>query len=1797
MRAGPGFVTGTDMAGTPSIGCGRTRQGTVGKMTTKLPMNDNQVVGCERRPGRRGERGIALISVIAVLVLLAMIATPFLLTMTQSKERGDRFLYTGRADAEAQALFETVRSELIGGIECVERRKLDDLGPGAVSAGQDPPADATPTYDTPAEMTMSAATLARFNRATAKEHRVWAADIVDSQTLFNLNNCSYGVLANILGHTEVTAATTSDKTSIPLLRVPESFPKQDGIVRISGECVKYKRIVGNELVDCERGYMASVRGNGPAHDIELAEPVILEACYQIATRPFRLRQGTWVRYTNIDQARTISDLGVAALLPQDFERLRPYVTAWNGNAVGDGWCNPQLVRNGITAADNTNLYVKLKNVRYFGPGTMVRITDGVNEDYGVVSKIRGTDEVLLAGQIAHDYAADQARIYCLARAPINVNTADVATLALCFTGLHMRGKSTTISDRQAESLAIHLKNWTRVVPPGTTPAVKPQPGVFRNWEDFTKALEDAQTAGTIDDDACQAVLLNAMNANDSQLGFSTVPFVFRSFDMYEVRAIVSIQGAGGREMARRELRRVMEVSATRSGTFVIETQDDFQDQIIKSRDAKYMATYPDNVDASYDGKNIPASEYKAFRQRSNFPSTARDSGIGDVQLLPAASRMGDGNRKDYINHFDEERIPDGFEIAKSPYTISVDTPYDPVKGKSLDLVDVVTIDGHGSDIELGLKEFAVSFWYRPEWERDNSQHIIFDYGLDNDHMDRVSLRYEPAPLNALVLACNGATREQRSSMVIYRFDHTTWTAKEWYHIACHVHGSAPGMSELWVDGEKQGAPYGLTRLTGTVPATGGGMGQTINVEDARDFPDTGVLLVYGKDGIELMEYNRKTQDSFTIQRRKARSVVNDLTDSVPRSHVEGDIVQLYGFTGPLLTDLKKGGGTLDAAIGPWRAYRMLYEGDILVDTNSNRIAYGLGTPPSGTTAAVVTIPLAEWDSGSTDPGILDDLGPAGTFGIGMIASYNQGYAAGGPALSCDSTSLQQAVRGVAQSNTRIGGVDIVVYQVSQSVQGAVDILARGLTLKHAQANVYDQGPPRFFPKHEYGDQSPHYNPPDFSGGSVAGSLTAFIPIAVLAQATNADYLDPADKEPQLRTQLCIRNDRDPLLRDGHAYAQIDGEWFAYDTYDPDISTAASALAGKVAFYRDLRLDDFAASIGAFEATNLVITAPTVQASAGQGGGSGGNSSNDEPPVAQELNPEGTYPPVPVNSGGTNGVQPRLGNTDLTTKYLADRFDFRGYVNSNTQEQHRIANTIPAEHAGAVPILPAFLLTTGNCLETTFTQNDGAVFAYPGFNDLITLRDVNGNDEQVRVQWGYMGWCALTAVTNQTWLWDRPQGGDGNAAMRRWDSRAWTSALKFPCGEMADGAATKASQNILFGKKYDNTGSVSGATIDELYFPQFKRAPKNRPDYTFLGIVPPEVADANLAAQQQQSGTPVNPPVFTGITDDKTTEFHVHMPVLDASGQVLDTDGIPIHVDTYSTDGGVVLIDDELIMYDEFDPETGRFSGCIRGAFNTDPHPHGYEARVIGVQSFPTTRLTSPIDTSTASYELEDTSDFPDDGYLRVGLSSEIIGYTNWDVRHLSAPLGRFDPTQDNTTRDPNKEKKKVAGSIFRGRFGTIPQAADAGAIAIAMPFRVYDRYAERADDPEQSYLQLSWTKHGAIWKRITWDEDPRKFINVIALVRFSGGPPWDSSKIVRVGQEQMPVDDRRQYLYQIDDPTAINLLNVEADRIEVRIGMRYEEGAYNRLAPDIAPDSWKETPAIRKVTVEYVAPPQVLTQE
>ena len=191
-------------------------------MITKLLVSDNLVtsLGAHRR------RGVALISVVAMLVLLALIATPFLITQRDSAARGERFLYNDRAEAEADSLFQLVRAELVRSVEHVERAALDELGPGAGAAGGErPPIDATPNSDVLEEFSLSPDLLARFNRMTAREHRVWHVEVIDQQSLANLNNCSIPLLGNILGHSSLAENVGGDDDVIPVAD-PSIFPQR-----------------------------------------------------------------------------------------------------------------------------------------------------------------------------------------------------------------------------------------------------------------------------------------------------------------------------------------------------------------------------------------------------------------------------------------------------------------------------------------------------------------------------------------------------------------------------------------------------------------------------------------------------------------------------------------------------------------------------------------------------------------------------------------------------------------------------------------------------------------------------------------------------------------------------------------------------------------------------------------------------------------------------------------------------------------------------------------------------------------------------------------------------------------------------------------------------------------------------------------------------------------------------------------------------------------------------------------------------------------------------------------------------------------------------------------------------------------------------------------------------------------------------------------------------------------------------------------------------------------------------------
>src|SRR5262249_39783961 len=148
---------------------------------------------------------------------------------------------------------------------------------------------------------------------------------------------------------------------------------------------------------------------------------------------------------------------------------------------------------------------------------------------------------------------------------------------------------------------------------------------------------------------------------------------------------------------------------------------------------------------------------------------------------------------------------------------------------------------------------------------------------------------------------------------------------------------------------------------------------------------------------------------------------------------------------------------------------------------------------------------------------------------------------------------------------------------------------------------------------------------------------------------------------------------------------------------------------------------------------------TPAQSYGQAGGSGGNASNDDIPSLTDKNLETDAPYVPTAVGTVTTAAPTV-----NAYVIAQTLDFRGYQNRTQQQELRIAHAIPPSrakiHAIGATIMPTFAVLTGNALEYAGQRSaadDGARYAAPGYNDLITLRDVRGNDDHLRLQWGFL----------------------------------------------------------------------------------------------------------------------------------------------------------------------------------------------------------------------------------------------------------------------------------------------------------------------------------------------------------------------------------------------------------------------------------------------------------------------------
>jgi hypothetical protein len=389
-------------------------------------------------------------------------------------------------------------------------------------------------------------------------------------------------------------------------------------------------------------------------------------------------------------------------------------------------------------------------------------------------------------------------------------------------------------------------------------------------------------------------------------------------------------------------------------------------------------------------------------------------------------------------------------------------------------------------------------------------------------------------------------------------------------------------------------------------------------------------------------------------------------------------------------------------------------------------------------------------------------------------------------------------------------------------------------------------------------------------------------------------------------------------------------------------------------------------------------------------------------------------------------------------------------------------------------------------------------------------------------------------------------------------------VKFPSGEMP----TRLADTVNFGRGMED-GGVAQAFLDEVAF----KTDLTKERYFLY--------DPAMAQVDED-----NPSGYSIVGVDSESE---DIPIR----QFKFPEGLP--VDGLPEDGGVVKIDDELIAYREIDTSGGYLLGCERGVLGTEPAYHAVPSRIIPMTGIFVTKLEGDLSGESGEIRVSETEDFPDAGYVRIG--DEIIGYTKRTSTGFSMPSRLLDDEDDGSSlRMPDDESAEATSGLFRGRFGTPAMEHPHESIVFSMPFRYWDRYARFANDAEMSYFEVKKHIPGAVWKRVSWVEFLVPNVDIHLLVRFDGGPDWGSDKIVELGTDDIPREAPESHLYLIKNPAEKNMLNMRSDRIEIRVLFPYDAGAYDRLV-DPMPDEWKDTPRLKALKIEYVAPMTVLHHE
>lgn len=1749
---------------------------------------------------RPSESGVAMIMVLAVLLALTVLAVPFM-TIAVHENRASEGPYArelARAVAEGNLKYGAYMLESGHRANEALRQAQNAAGAGGDSGfiHDTPDTDSAEESEVPVDLKNRKGEPVTDSQGVAilhrKDSRGVTADlrVRDEQAYPNLLSAPPFLISASLGRSVLAADITDTDAEIPV-EDASSFPLKSGVINIEGEIISYSERQGGRFIGCQRGGAGGLKARKHAADAFVWD----DRAREIAMLPFRSpradAQGGWREPLLPTYVKEIVLLGRDALDPLEVDRIESHFSVLGRREVAGGFGEKTTVRANIDPEqdDGTGFPIRVTSTEGFNNGTLVRITDGLNTDYGIVIEARsqggfgggGFGQIRLAEAPRNTYEQGRTYVQPLLRHPVNVNSAPRSVLYRVIDGIQElppfrqqpRGAEGRVS---GEAATICVEGIIAARP-------------IKDLKHFREVLEGLVSANQLifTSPLADAVFRNAVDPNDVQLYHSTVPFCFESSDHYTLDASAVVNDGSGRELARKMIRQRVHVSPSGWLDFRIDSQADFEGPLYRGRSGKYVATLPHPTARWWSPTQMPESRIHRMLWRftgasleelmgAQAPDSGKeqededqafDHGVfghqteGHVQLL--AGRMGSTG---YNKHFDgptnltpEPDVPlhlidaNGWKL-KRPFRIVNPRDNSGGYGGGQQSMQVRTRgqgrgQGGGQTVTVEVQVAG-----QPAGGGGGPRGSGGGRGPQRQNSGALMGRQTPNPLRFDLWWYSGSGAAGRQVL----FDLVGDDADD---DRIQLVREADGTLQARVHDRTIDNPLdnleeiAIARWEPEVP--GFWKANTwyhLGLAYRGTKPDDVMLFV---DGFKRGQGRFQTTLSGAFDADDTSFTVDDAEGWPDRGVVMvGYECVAFERTGNAFDVIQKQGqpwgrgqrGTRVRVHGQGEPVTLFgYSGIPRTNTGSS----GVAIPAGG---ATLKDSLSTWCVATFAPNTTMTFTIPGQGGVPVPVQLEVHDPArpGGNMLELVSNSL-----GVPDWDAfPASGGYIVITSRDVPVPGAP---VGGIEFAKYQTRVGNQllgvqGVP---------------NPPNSAlaaarlgiggGGTLSVKLARSIHPVRLAGAGSIPTLNTLSAVFPVSIAISdVSGYKEPEKAENQTAAAGAGVAPTWDT-DPEFVQVGTPNADQIdnnliEWIRYHHLDKDGSHLLCDEANFILRAGYALQGFLGGGGvvGAHGWLRNFIPFRGQ---------------GGTEGLtNGRIsGGCDVVPCF---RTESHGHVTAINNPDYNLQTNPEA-------------------------PGNGEYWSFAGWGDSVTIEGQNGRDRKAAtVAWAGLdgpistsfnfngqtyniqrrnnypghGWIAFTESPGTEYRQRAlPRDGLTNARTN------YVRLLKFPSGELPD--IGRNARAFAGGDAEGNVASQDGY-IDELRVTAFESERYVLWNHEDLDL-----------GQTTQTG--VTPKVGIDATVDEipvcNAEWVICNPtVFPAEPRFyLLADGRKVHYDQDlqnlpgNNDAGIVRIGEEVIAFRGI----GRGQGggpvlleCQRGFLGTIPTRHGYGENVVFLDFIAVSKLREQIDGVSDVLPVGNANGFFQTGGT-VLIDQEMIHYTEGQGGALTMPWRL-------------NEQGEREGGLFRGRYGTSPRPHDAGALVLEMPFRYWDRFASRQDSAELSYYAFSLDLPGAYFHGIEVEKHrPVEHVDVETLCRTDPDVPWTAEPGKTPG------------LFRFEDATEANPAPIRrAGRgFDVRVMFKYTSGAFE---PDLlTAHDWKATPEVRSIRVKYLDETRVLGRE